>query len=94
MIEYAPGGHGCTTTLLGALRSDRFEAPLVIDGAVDSVVFRGYVERMWPAVLRPGDVVVMDNLSPHKTVGVQEAIEAAGAAVRYLPPYSPDLHPH
>jgi len=93
VIEYAPAGHWCTTTMLGALRWDRFEAPLVIEGAMDSVVFRGYVERMLVATLRPGDVVVMDNLSPHKTVGVQESIEAAGATVRYLPPYSPDFNP-
>ena len=93
VIEHAPAGHWCTTTMLGALRWDRFEAPLVIEGAMDSVVFRGYVERMLVPTLRPGDVVVMDNLSPHKTVGVQEAIEAAGATVRYLPPYSPDFNP-
>ena len=79
--------------MLGALRWDRFEAPLVLDGAMDSVVFRGYVERMLMPTLHPGDVVVMDNLSPHKTLGVQEAIEAAGATVRYLPPYSPDFNP-
>jgi len=93
VIEYTPAGHWRTTTMLGALRWDRFEAPLVIDGAMDSVVFRGYVERMLVATLHPGDVVVMDNLSPHKTPGVQEAIGAAGATVRYLPPYSPDFNP-
>ncbi len=93
VIEYTPAGHWCTTTMLGALRWDRFEAPLVIEGAMDSVVFRGYVERMLVATLHPGDVVVMDNLSPHKTLGVQEAIEAVGATVRYLPPYSPDFNP-
>ena len=93
VIEYSPAGHWCTTTMLGALRWDRFEAPLVIEGAMDSVVFRGYVERMLVPTLRPDDVVVMDNLSPHKTVGVQEAIEAVGATVRYLPPYSPDFNP-
>ncbi|UCE62481.1 MAG: IS630 family transposase [Phycisphaerales bacterium] len=93
VIEHAPAGHWCTTTMLGALRWDRFEAPLVIEGAMDSVVFRGYVERMLVATLQPDDVVVMDNLSCHKTLGVQEAIEAAGATVRYLPPYSPDFNP-
>lgn len=93
VVEYAPGGHWCTTTMLGALRWDRFEAPLVIEGAMDSVVFRGYVERMLVPTLQPGDVVVMDNLSPHKPRGVQEAIEAVGATVRYLPPYSPDFNP-
>ena len=93
VIEHAPGGHWCTTTMLGALRWNRFEAPLVIEGAMDSVVFRGYVERMLLETLHPGDVVVMDNLSSHKTRGVQGAIEAAGATVRYLPPYSPDFNP-
>ncbi len=93
VIEYTPSGHWCTTTMLGALRWDRFEVPLVIEGAMDSVVFQGYVERMLVPTLYPGDVVVMDNLSPHKTLGVQEAIEAARATIRYLPPYSPDFNP-
>ena len=81
VIEHAPGGHWCTTTMLCALRCDRIEAPLVIEGAMDSVVFRGYVEQMLVPTLHPGDVVVMDNLAPHKTLGVQEAIEATGATV-------------
>ena len=93
VIEYAPAGHWCTTTMLCALRYDRIEAPLVIEGAMDSMVFRGYVEQMLVPTLHPGDVVVMDNLSAHKAQGVQEAIEAAGATVRYLPPYSPDFNP-
>lgn len=88
VIECVPAGHRCTTTMLGTLRWDRFEAPLVIEGAMDSVVFRGYVERMLVPTLQPDDVVVMDNLSPHKTQGVQEAIEAADATVRFLPPHS------
>lgn len=93
VIEHAPAGHWCTTTMLCALRSDGIEAPLVLEGAMDSMVFRGYVERMLVPTLRPGDVVIMDNLSPHKSTGVQEAIEAVGATVRYLPPYSPDFNP-
>lgn len=93
MIEHAPAGHWCTTTMLCALRIDRIEAPLVIEGAMDSMVFRGYTEQMLVRTLRAGDVVVMDNLSPHKTQGVQQLIEAAGAEVRYLPPYSPDFNP-
>jgi len=93
VIEHTPAGHWCTTTMLGALRWDRFEAPLVIEGAMDSVVFRGYVERMLVPTLQAGDVVVMDNLSSHKTRGVQEAIETVGATLRYLPPYSPDFNP-
>lgn len=79
--------------MLAALRQDGIAAPLVIEGAMDSMVFRGYVERMLVPALRSGDVVVMDNLSPHKTQGVQDAIKAAGAKLRYLPPYSPDFNP-
>lgn len=60
---------------------------------MDSVVFRGYVERVLVPTLHPGDVLVMDNLSSHKTIGAQEAIEAGGAPVRYLPPYAPDFNP-
>lgn len=93
VVEHAPAGHWCTTTMLAALRQDRIEAPLVIEGAMDSLVFRGYTEQMLARTLRTGDVVVMDNLSPHKTQGVQQCIEAAGAEVRYLPPYSPDFNP-
>ena len=65
----------------------------MIDGTRDSVEFRGYVEQALVSTLRPDDVVVMDNLSPHKTQGVQQAVEAAGAAVCYLPPCSPDFNP-
>jgi transposase len=79
--------------MLCALRIDQIAAPLAIEGAMDSMVFRGYVQRMLVPILRVGDVVVMDNLSPHKTQGVQDAIEAAGAKLRYLPPYSPDFNP-
>jgi transposase len=93
VVEHAPAGHWCTTTMLAALRHDRIEAPLVIEGAMDSVVFRGYTQQMLVGTLRAGDVVVMDNLSPHKTQGVQQLIEAAGAELRYLPPYSPDFNP-
>ena len=93
VIAYAPAGHWHTTTMLAALRINRVEAPLVIDGPMDSVVFRGYVEQMLVRTLQKGDVVVMDNLSSHKTQGVQDAIERAGASVRYLPPYSPDFNP-
>ena len=92
-VEHAPAGHWCTTTMLCALRVDGLEAPLAIEGAMDSMVFRGYVERILAPTLRAGDVVVMDNLSPHKTAGVQNAIESVGATLRYLPPYSPDFNP-
>ncbi len=68
-------------------------APCVIDGAVDGEVFLAYVEQILVAELQPGDTVIMDNLSSHKVAGVREAIEAAGAYLLYLPPYSPDLNP-
>jgi transposase len=68
-------------------------APLVIDGAINGTVFRAWVEQHLSRELRPGDIVVLDNLSAHKVAGVRAAIEAAGAELRYLPPYSPDLNP-
>jgi transposase len=82
-----------TTTFLGAMRSSGFIAPLCVDGAVNGPLFQAWVEQRLAKALRVGDVVVMDNLSSHKTRGVVAAIEAAGASVRYLPPYSPDLNP-
>jgi transposase len=72
---------------------DGLVAPFTIDAAVDGEVFDAYVDRVLAPTLRPGDVVVMDNLSAHKRPRVRELIEAAGAAVLYLPPYSPDLNP-
>jgi len=93
LIDAAPHGHWHTTTFVGALRADGFIAPLVVDGAVNGDVFRAYVERVLVPELRPGDVVVMDNLGSHKVAGVRAAIEAAGCRLLYLPPYSPDLNP-
>jgi transposase len=75
------------------MRSTGFIAPLCVDGAVNGQVFKAWVEQHLVRELKPGDIVVMDNLSSHKVAGVVEAIEAAGASVRYLPPYSPDLNP-
>ena len=82
-----------STTFLGALRAEGFIAPLTIDGAINGPLFRAWVEQHLAPVLKPGDIVVMDNLSSHKVAGIREAIEAAGAELRYLPPYSPDLNP-
>ena len=82
-----------TTTFLGALRAEGFVAPLTVEGAINGVLFRAWVEQHLAPVLKPGDIVVMDNLSSHKVAGVRQAIEAAGAELRYLPPYSPDLNP-
>ena len=88
-----PHGRWRTTTFLCGLRADGLVAPLVLDGAVDGPAFLAWVERMLAPTLRPGDVVVADNLGSHKVAGVREAVEAAGATLRCLPPYSPDLNP-
>lgn len=82
-----------TTTFLGALRSTGFVAPVWVEGAINGALFQAWVEQQLVKVLQPGDLVVMDNLSSHKGTRVIAAIEAVGATVRYLPPYSPDLNP-
>lgn len=93
LVEKTPCGRWKTTTFLGALRVTGFVAPLTVDGAINGEIFLAWVQQHLAPTLRPGDVVVMDNLSSHKVAGVREAIEAVGAEVRYLPPYSPDLNP-
>lgn len=92
LVEYVPHGHGLTTTVVGALRATGLVAPLVADGAINGAIFRAWVEQQLVRVLRPGDIVVMDNLAAHKVAGVREAREGVNAAVVYLPPYSPDLN--
>ena len=93
LVEKTPCGRWSTTTFLGAVRSTGFIAPVCVEGAINGRVFKAWVEQHLVRELREGDVVVMDNLSSHKVAGVEEAIEAVGAEVRYLPPYSPDLNP-
>jgi transposase len=88
-----PHGHWKTTTFVAALRSDGLVAPVVLDGAMNGDVFVAYVEQVLVTTLRPGDVVVMDNLVCHKRVAAVRAIERAGCTVCYLPPYSPDFNP-
>lgn len=88
-----PHGHWKTTTFIGALRYDGLTAPMVVDAPVNGDIFRAYVDQVLVPTLRPGDIVVMDNLSSHKVEGIRAMIEAAGAELRYLPPYSPDLNP-
>ena len=88
-----PHGHWKTSTFVGALRLSGLTAPLVIDGAMNGETFRAYVEQVLAPTLCTGDIVIMDNLGSHKLAGIREAIEARGASVRYLPPYSPDLNP-
>jgi len=93
LVASVPRGHWKTTTFLAALRVEGITAPCVFDGPMDGPCFRAYIEQFVVPILRPGDIVVMDNLPSHKVVGIREAIEAAGAELRYLPPYSPDLNP-
>lgn len=88
-----PHGHWKTTTFTGALRLTGMTAPFVYDGAMNGTVFLAYVEQVLVPTLSPGDIVVMDNLPAHKASGVREAIEKAGAELRFLPPYSPDFNP-
>jgi transposase len=92
-LDAVPHGHWKTTTVVAALRAGGITAPLVLDGAINGESFLAYVWQFLAPALRPGDVLVMDNLPSHKVAGVREAIEAAGATLRYLPPYSPDLNP-
>ena len=93
LIAKVPHGHWKTMTLVAALRIDGIKAPYVMDGAMDGAAFLTYVERVLAPMLREGDIVFLDNLRPHKVNGVADAIEAAGATIRYLPAYSPDLNP-
>lgn len=93
LVAAVPYGRWETTTFLGALRATGFVAPLCVEGAIHGALFHAWVQQQLVPVLRPGDVVVMDNLSSHKRAGIIAAIEAVGATVRYLPPYSPDLNP-
>ena len=93
LVCKTPHGHWKTTTFLAALRHDRIDAPLVLDGPINGAAFLAWVQQFLVPTLAPGDRVVMDNLASHKVAGVKEAIEAAGASLAYLPPYSPDLNP-
>jgi len=88
-----PFGHWKTTTFVAALRAGGLTAPTVIDGAMTGDLFTAYVEQQLAPTLRPGDVVIWDNLAAHKRAAARRAIEAAGATVLFLPPYSPDLNP-
>jgi transposase len=93
LVEKIPHGHWRTTTLIAALGISGIHCSTVVEGAVNGDVFQAFVEQVLVPQLRPGDVVVMDNLSSHKRIRTRELIEAAGASVMFLPPYSPDLNP-
>lgn len=92
-VAALPHGHWKTTTFVGALRATGMTAPMVLDGPMDGLAFEAYVTQVLAPTLRPGDMVVMDNLTAHKRAEIAIAIEAAGARLLYLPPYSPDLNP-
>jgi transposase len=88
-----PHGHWKTTTFVAGLRLTGLVAPMVLDGPINRNAFQAYVDQVLVPALSPGDVVVMDNLGSHKGPAVHRAIEAAGATLLYLPPYSPDFNP-
>ena len=90
---HAPAGHWQTTTMISSIRWDGTTACLALEGATDTEVFRTYVREVLCPTLRPGDIVILDNLSPHKNDHTLELIVQAGASVRFLPAYSPDLNP-
>jgi transposase len=92
-VASVPHGHWKTTTFVGGLRLDGMSAPMVLDGAMDGPAFLAYIKQGLAPTLQPGDIVIMDNLPAHKPIAVREAIEAVGARLCYLPPYSPDLNP-
>ena len=93
LVGKAPWGHWKTTTFTAGLRRDCVVAPWVLDGPMNGQSFLVYVEKVLVPTLSAGDIVVTDNLSAHKVQGVRSAIEATGATLLYLPPYSPDLNP-
>jgi len=93
LIGYAPYGHWQTTTFIAGLRHDSIVAPMVLDGPMNGRAFRAYVEQFLAPTLQPDDIVFADNLGSHKVAGVREAIEARGATMLFVPPYSPDQNP-
>ena len=91
--DAAPKNWGRNVTVLGSLSCQGLEAVMTVEGATDAAVFRAYVSCVLVPTLKPGDIVVMDNLGAHKVDGIRSAIEASGATLSYLPPYSPDYSP-
>ena len=93
LIAKVPHGHWNTMTFLAALRHDRIDAPWLLPGPIDGESFRAYIGKVLLPTLRPGDIVIMDNLGSHKGKAVRQLIRAAGAKLLFLPKYSPDLNP-
>ena len=88
-----PSGHWCTTTMISSIRLDGSTACMVVDGATTKDIFKAYVEQILLPTLHAGDIIVLDNLSAHKSKEIRDLIEAVGAQLWFLPPYSPDLNP-
>jgi transposase len=93
VVDLAPHGHWCTTTMISSIRLNGTTACMAVDGSTTGDVFRAYTEHVLVPSLHPGDIVVLDNLSAHKDKVSREMIESVGAQVIFLPPYSPDLNP-
>jgi putative transposase len=93
LVARVPHGHWKTATFLAALRHDRIEAPCLLDGPINGESFLAYVEQFLAPTLKPGDIIVLDNLGSHKGKAVRHAIRATGARLLFLPKYSPDLNP-
>ena len=93
LVAKVPHGRWRTLTFLAALRSDRIDAPCVIDGPINGASFLAYVEQVLVPTLKAGDIVIMDNLGSHKGKAVRRVVRAVGARLFFLPPYSPDLNP-
>jgi len=93
LVAKVPHGHWRTLTFLAALRTDRIDAPCVMDGPINGQSFLAYVEQILVPTLTPGDIVILDNLGSHKGKAVRAALRRAGAKLLFLPPYSPDLNP-
>ena len=93
LVDKVPHGHWKTATFLAALRNDRIEAPCLFDGPINGERFHAYVEQFLVPTLKPGDVVILDNLGSHKGKAVRRAIRDVGARLVFLPKYSPDLNP-
>ena len=93
LLAHAPYGHWKTMTFIAALRHDRIDAPWVLSGPINGIAFRTYVATELSKTLKPGDLVILDNLGSHKGKAVRQMIRAKGAKLFFLPPYSPDLNP-
>jgi transposase len=93
VYDHVPKNYGSSWTMTALISLNGVEAPMVVEGAMDTLTFETYIETQVCPTLRPGDIVIMDNLSAHKSRRVRELIEARGAHLEYLPPYSPDLNP-